>query len=92
MKRLGRKFVSLAPLLAMGGACFQLGGCDVVGLAGSAISSINPCGTILACDPREYQFWTSGIDGPGYTDKDPWCVFAPFCGPEDPLFGGLLTP
>lgn len=77
--------------LAVGGTCFQLAGCDLVGLAAAAISSINPCGTILACDPRQYEFLTSGISGPGVRpDIDPYCTNPPFCAQEqDPIFGGI---
>lgn len=91
MYRIRKSLVSLAMTAAIGGTCFALGGCDVVGLASSAVSSINPCGTILLCDQRAYQFWTSGIDGPGLRpDIDPYCVFPPFCNAaQDPIFGAL---
>lgn len=74
------------------GTCLQLGGCSF-GL-GSLLNNFNPCGTILACDPRAYQFITSGIDGPGVRpDIDPFCTFPPFCAAdEDPIFGGLAAP
>ena len=91
MYRFRRSLVALATTLAVGGACLQVAGCDAVGLAAGAITNLNPCGTILACDPQEYLFVTSGIDGPGVRpDIDPFCVYPPFCDAgQDPLFGGL---
>ncbi len=91
MYRVRRMFVTLATTLAFGGSVFQIGGCDVLGTAVSAISTINPCGTLLVCDPREYTFVTSGIDGPGARPyDDPFCVYPPFCSASvDPIFGGL---
>lgn len=79
--------VSVATAIS-GGFCMQLG------CAGSLVNifeGFNPCGSILLCDPREYQFVTSGIDGPGVRpDEDPFCTFPPFCtAAQDPIFGGL---
>ena len=91
MQRLRRRITVLATVLAVGGACFQVGGCNAFELLSSAVSSINPCGTILACNPQEYAFLKSGIDGPGANPYlDPFCVFPPFCDADvDPIFGGL---
>ena len=91
MYRLRRSLTARVTTLAIGGSCFQLAGCDTLELAASAIGGINPCGTILACDPQEYAFVTSGIDGPGVRpDIDPYCVYPPFCSAtQDPIFGGL---
>jgi hypothetical protein len=91
MYRIPRSLAAFVTTLAIGGTCLQVGSCDALGLAASAISGINPCGTILACDPQEYAFITSGIDGPGVRpDIDPFCVYPPFCtADEDPIFGGL---
>ena len=90
--RLSRKtLLTFATALATGGTCLQIGGCSILGLATSAVSSINPCGTILDCDPQEYEFLTSGIDGPGVRPSiDPFCTYPPFCTTAvDPIFGGL---
>lgn len=86
-----KAFVTFATTLAAGGACFQFGGCDLLGLAGAAVAQINPCGTILVCDPAAYEFLNSGIDGPGVRpDLDPFCTYPPFCPTAlDPIFGGL---
>lgn len=72
------------------GACYQIPGCGLSGLR-NLITGINPCGTILACDPREFEFITSGYRGPGVNPAiDPYCVFPPFCSQaQDPIFGGL---
>jgi len=80
-----------AVTVALAGTCFQIGGCDLLGTAAAALSSINPCGTLLVCDPAEYEFVQSGIDGPGaQPDLDPFCTYPPFCSlDEDPIFGGL---
>jgi len=85
--------MSIITALAVGGSCFNVGGCDLASLAANAVKNINPCGTILACDPQDYAFITSGIDGPGVQpDIDPFCVFPPFCDwGVDPIFGGLTA-
>lgn len=91
MLRLQKRIMTLTAVLAVGGSCLGLGGCNSFELLASAVGSINPCGTILACDPQEYAFIRSGIDGPGLRpDIDPFCVFPPFCDAgQDPIFGGL---
>ena len=67
------------------GTCFGFVGCGDVG---RFVANINPCGTILNCDPVQYRFVTSGYDGPGADpDIDPACTYPPFC-PEDPFVGG----
>ena len=91
MHRIRRSLVTLVTTLAIGGTCLLSTGCDVLGLAWTGISSINPCGTILTCDPQAYEFYNSGIDGPGVRpDIDPFCTYSPFCdATQDPIFGGL---
>lgn len=91
MRRFQRRLATFVTVLAVGGSCFQIGGCNAFEALSSAVSNINPCGTILACDPQQYAFITSGIDGPGANpDIDPYCVFPPFCTADvDPIFGGL---
>jgi hypothetical protein len=91
MHRVRKTLVTLTTTLAVGGSCFQLGGCDALGVAVGAISNINPCGTLLNCDPAQYAFIQSGIDGPGVVPEwDPFCVYPPFCtAQQDPIFGGL---
>lgn len=90
MRSARKRLVSNAVAAGLGGLCFQFG-CNL-GL-GSLLNNFNPCGTILNCDARAYQFVTSGIDGPGVVpDIDPFCTFPPFCtSTEDPIFGGLVT-
>jgi hypothetical protein len=91
MQRMQQRLMVLAAIMAVGGTCLQVGGCNTYELLSSAVSSINPCGTILACDPREYAFIKSGIDGHGTDPElDPYCTFPPFCTADvDPIFGGL---
>lgn len=72
---------------SVAGLCFQAGGCGV-GTAARFLSNLNPCGTILNCDPVLYQFISSGYRGPGADPAiDPACTFPPFCD-EDPFVGG----
>jgi hypothetical protein len=94
MHRLRRAVLTFATTLAAGGTCFQVGGCIPWQTVGQAIGSINPCGRFLVCDPAQYEFITSGIDGPGVRpDIDPFCTYAPFCTADlDPIFGGLAIP
>lgn len=91
MHRFRKSLATFATTVAIGGTCFQIGGCDLLGAAASAISSINPCGTLLVCDPAYYEFVNSGIDGPGVRPEiDPFCTYPPFCSSaQDPIFGGL---
>lgn len=71
-------------LIACVGTCFQLGGCGV-GDALSYVAKINPCLTILACDPVTYEFVRSGYRGPGADPKvDPACTYPPYCA-NDPF-------
>jgi hypothetical protein len=83
--------VTLVATLMLSALCVGTVGCDLLGTAAGAISSINPCGTILNCDPAEYLFLTSGYEGPGVDPGiDPFCVYPPFCdATSDPIFGGL---
>ena len=75
---------TLGPLM-VGGITLQLGACA------DLISNVNPCGPILNCDPAQWEFVTSGIDGPRSSpDEDPFCTFPPFCdATQAPIFGGL---
>lgn len=85
-----RKILLTAAVTLAAGTCFQFGGCNL-GAIGSAVANINPCGTILNCDPALYEFTNSGYQGPGVDPAlDPFCTFPPFCGtPQDPIYGGL---
>ncbi len=66
-------------LCAAGTLC-QFGGCGFPELT-SFLTSINPCGTILDCDPAQYTFATSGYSGPGVDlNVDMTCTFPPYCG------------
>ncbi len=74
----------LATLTMVVGTCFQLGGCGLADL-GQYIANLNPCGTILACDPVYYTFVRSGYSGPGANpDIDPACTYPPYCA-NDPF-------
>ncbi len=66
------------------GVCFQFSGCGLADLA-SYVAKLNPCGTILNCDPVEYRFIQSGYQGPGADPEiDPACTYPPFC-EDDPF-------
>jgi hypothetical protein len=94
MYRARKILMVLALTMTAGGVCFQFGSCEPLAVIQTGLSSINPCGTILNCDPVAYEFATSGIDGPGVDpDVDPFCTYAPFCSAgDDPIFGGLVNP
>jgi len=79
-----------ATIAVAAGMCFQVGGCSPSGVL-NYVSNINPCGTILDCDPNEYRFATSGYDGPGVdTDVTLYCTYPPFCPPDqDPMTFGI---
>lgn len=71
---------------AAGGLCFQFGSCV------QFVGQLNPCGTVLACDPAAFLFATSGASGLGDdlatgSTNSPFCTVPPFC-MQDPLFGG----
>lgn len=84
------KAKALAAAVALAGATFQIASCDPWAQLGRGIYNLNPCLTILVCDPTVFEFARSGIDGPGaYLEEDPFCTFPPFCdGTVDPIFGG----
>lgn len=92
MRSFYRKLLFLSVSLSVGGSAYQLGGC--VSNIPNQLFQLNPCGTILSCDPAEYAFITAGYDGPGVNaNVDPFCTFPPFCSAAvDPVFGGLVTP
>lgn len=88
--RLARSARFLA-VVASGAAIFQIGGCSVGGVTNFA-RNFNPCGSILACDPVVYRFFTSGYRGPGVDpDIDPACTYPPFCA-NDPFVGNVGNP
>lgn len=79
-----------AVLIASTGMAFQLSSCTP-GAIGGFFADLNPCGTILICDPLAYRFLTSGYEGPGVNyDIDPACTFPPYCPASvDPFLGTL---
>ena len=73
------RLLRVLSVAAIFGTCYQIGGCTLGGL-GHYVANINPCGSILDCDPVQYRFITSGYDGPGADpDIDPACTYPPFC-------------
>jgi len=67
--------VTLAAIAA--GSYIPVVGC---GDLGTYLGRLNPCGTILVCDPVQYRFISSGYDGPGADPQvDPACTYPPFC-------------
>lgn len=78
MNKLRRRGVQWTMLLAASASLFQFGGCfeDL----GVFVNNLNPCGSILNCDPTLYEFATSGYDGPGFDpDVDLACTYPPYC-------------
>jgi hypothetical protein len=90
MRPLRRRMLSALLSLVVGGTCLQLGNCTPGGLK-NFITSLNPCGTILLCDPAEYRLIMENVTEPGVDPSfDPFCVWPPFCSPDvDPLYGGV---
>ena len=83
------RFLRFMSVAVVGGALSQLGGCSLTGLT-DYLTSFNPCGSILLCDPLEFRFLSSGYQGPGVDPAiDPACTFPPFC-VGDPFTGGNL--
>jgi hypothetical protein len=84
MRKLYR-YLRITAFVAVAGTCFQSGCGTVV----RYISNINPCGTILVCDPVEYSFVRAGYEGPGANPEiDPACTYPPFC-EDDPFVSSL---
>ena len=78
-----RRAKALTMLLATAsaGTVYHNAGCQ----AAQFLSNVNPCGSILFCDPATYRFLTSGYEGPGVdVNIDPACTFPPFCA-NDPF-------
>jgi hypothetical protein len=65
----------------MDAGCFEM----AINNTGRLANYINPCGTILNCDPFEYDLLTTSW--PDYT-KDPSCTIPGLCGGPFPLNGG----
>lgn len=87
MRPLPKRTCGLALGLALGSICLQAGGCSLTGLR-TLLTTLNPCGTVLNCDPRAFRFIMSGIDEPGVRPEiDPFCTWPPLCA-NDPIFGG----
>lgn len=86
MRRLQRNLIRTGFALGLGSICFQFGGCFNIAL--SQLNQLNPCTTVLACDPTVFEFARSNTQ-PGVND-DPFCTVPPYCTTaQDPLFGGL---
>ncbi len=83
----------LAALTAGGTSFVWINGCSPQGLT-NILSNFNPCTTIIACDATQFEFLTSGYEGPGVNvEIDPFCTYPPYCtAAEDPIFGGLAGP
>lgn len=80
------RLLGLALSAGLVGGAFQLGGCSFRDV-NHFVGNINPCGTIIACDPTSYTFLTSGYQGPGVApDIDPACTYPPYCDPNSDPF------
>lgn len=95
MRPLRTRFLGLVMSLVAGGTCLQVGGCSLGGLT-NFVTSLNPCGTILNCDPQTYRFFMNDFSQPGVQPSiDPFCTWPPLCSPDvDPIFGfgGVMVP
>lgn len=78
-----RRMIKTLGAIGVAAALLLLSGCDLVQGAVGYVRDFNPCGTILACDPAEYRFLTSGYEGPGADpDVDMTCTYPPYCGTQ----------
>jgi len=94
MRPLRTRFLGLVMSLVAGGTCLQVGGCSLEGLT-NFVTSLNPCGTILNCNPQTFAFFMNDFSEPGVQPSvDPFCTWPPLCGGEDPIFGfgGVVVP
>ncbi len=79
MRSRSLRLLRLATLIVTGGVCLQIGSCSL-GTITHFVGNLNPCGSILNCDPVTYRFITSGYSPPGADPAiDPACTFPPFC-------------
>jgi hypothetical protein len=92
MRPMRKRILALAATVLAGGSLLQIGTCTPNNIL-SYVRGLNPCGSLLACDPVTYTFLTSGYQGPGIdADIDPACVYPPYC-PGDPFVStGTTTP
>ena len=84
MERLKKQQAVLRVLLAlstMGATAYSV---SVGGCLQTAARNINPCGTIVDCDPIEWDLMFH--DFPDY-DTDPTCVIPGLCGNQWPPTG-----
>ncbi|MBL8880428.1 MAG: hypothetical protein JNG88_15045 [Phycisphaerales bacterium] len=80
--------IKILATMVSAGVAFQTATCQPRALVNFG-RNFNPCGTILNCDPVEYNFLTSGYQGPGVDlDTTLFCTFPPLC-PNDPLLGAV---
>jgi hypothetical protein len=69
-------------MVALSGSVMTL---SCTGLTEKLANNVNPCGTILNCDPVEYDLLTT--DFPDW-DIDPTCTIPGQCGGTWPVNGG----
>jgi hypothetical protein len=77
--------VVLAALVVSAG---MLAGVTCEGLGQKLVHNVNPCGTVLNCNPVEYDLLTT--DFPDFS-IDPTCTIPGQCGTVWPLVGGTTT-
>jgi hypothetical protein len=94
MRPFKMRVLRAASAMIAGGTLFQIGNCTPSGILHFTTQNLNPCGTVLACDPSSYGFLSSNYDGPGVDASiDPFCTFPPFCDPnDDPLISNDQIP
>jgi hypothetical protein len=87
-----RRFIKWTQILAAAsffGTVLQFPG---AGCVGKIVNNVNPCGTILNCDPLEYDLAFHDMF-PDYA-VDPTCTIPGFCGgtPFPPTGDGFIAP
>ncbi len=80
MRRLSRMRSRLQVALMfslLGG--YSLAGFGGINCLGQATRLLNPCGTVLVCDPLEYDLMNYDLDDFPDFDVDPTCTIPGFC-------------
>ncbi len=75
--------LQLALASALGGTAFQFGGC-----ASAAYNNFNPCGTILNCDPAEWDLIHMDNNLPNF-EYNPTCVIPGLLNCSTPISAGF---
>jgi hypothetical protein len=87
-----KRMTKIQAILRVSLAILFIGTTFQAGCLGTLMRNFNPCGTIIECDPLEYDYLAYGLpeNAPDW-DLDPTCTLPGFCGPVPFPFGGSGT-